>query len=170
MRSRVRAVWIAVGGVFTAVLVAVMAIAALAEIPVPGDWRSSRSYGSSIIGATTETTTVTYAITTPRIVVDVSAGIGVRVSTGEPGRLTVRRTLVWDGRGRRFDESWKDGGTLQATMTCGPSVPGASGGCQAEYFLTVPPDVEVLMATHSGPVTCRPSAAGEVTCVRPGTG
>ncbi|GAA4572085.1 hypothetical protein [Planotetraspora kaengkrachanensis] len=158
MRSKVRAAWIAVGGAFTAVVVVAMAVAVLADIRVQPDgdiFRAPSAWGP--VGPTTEITTYAYEIAAPLIVVRTTGNVEVRLVPGTPGRLSVKRTLTWGEAGRRFEESWRDGGMLNAEMSC-------EVDCHAEYVLGVPPGVGVMAGGLSELVPCPRPVNTEISC------
>ncbi|WP_405147094.1 hypothetical protein OG589_06540 [Sphaerisporangium sp. NBC_01403] len=158
MRSTIRTAWIAVGGALTALTVIGMALWAWTDIRLPHDYDFAfpGSYDSSDLGRlTTETSTVTYAITTPLVIVDATGRVGVRFVPGAAGRLSVRRELTWRDGDRRFSEAWESGRTLRVSLTCA-----GGSGCRGDYTLGVPPGVEVLLTTPTGTVRCSPASPG----------
>ncbi|WP_157530056.1 hypothetical protein [Microtetraspora niveoalba] len=166
MRRAVRTRWIAAGAALTVSAVVGMAVAAWSEIRVPHgyDFSFPGSYESSVLDrSTTETRTVTYAVTTPRIIVDVRGRVGVRVAPGVPGRLSVERETTWHGEPPSMRETWESGKTLRAEVTCPREAGRVDPGCRAVYTLSVPPGVAVLVTTPDWTMPCPPAAA-EVTC------
>lgn len=166
MRRKVRTGWIAAGAALTVFAVAGMALAAWSEIRVPRvyDFSFPGSYDSSVLDESrTETRTVTYAITTHRITVDVRGAVTVRVAPGDAGRLTVRRETAWRGEAPSTNETWESGKTLRLAITCGKSLWQAESDCRTDVALSVPPDVEVLVTTPEWTMPCPPAAA-VVTC------
>ncbi|GAA4581559.1 hypothetical protein GCM10023194_13220 [Planotetraspora phitsanulokensis] len=164
MRSKVRAAWIAVGGVFTALVVVAMAVAVLTDIEVQADGDLvSASSASRPVGPTTEITTYAYEIHTQMIVVRTTGNVEVKLEPGTPGRLSVKRTLTWDEAGRHFEEAWRDGGMLNAEMSC-------ATGCHAEYVLGVPPGVGVMAGGPSELVPCPRPVNTEISCSVPPPG
>ncbi|WP_204287483.1 hypothetical protein [Microbispora amethystogenes] len=162
MRTR----WIAAGAALTVSAVVAMALAAWSEIRVPhaSDFSFPGSYRSSVLDQRgTETRTVTYAVTTSRIIVDVRGRIDVRVAPGLPGRLSVRRETTWHGGPPSLSESWESGKTLRAEVTCSRDLGQADTGCRTVYTVSAPPGVGVLVMTPDRTVPCPPATA-EVTC------
>ncbi|GII32591.1 hypothetical protein [Planotetraspora mira] len=161
MRSRVRAAWIVVGGAFTAAVVVAMALAVLTDIRVQPDGdllRSSSEYGP--VGPTTEITTYAYETSTPMIIVRTIGNVEVKLVAGTPGRLSIKRTLTWREEGRRFEESWRDGRTLDVATSC-------ETGCRAEYVLGVPPGVGVMAGGPADLMPCPRPVDAEVECLPP---
>ncbi|MDF5758370.1 hypothetical protein [Spongiactinospora sp. TRM90649] len=166
MRKAVRTWWIAIGAALTAVAVLGIAAAAWSGIRVPRgyDFSFPGSFESSVLDERmTETRTVTYAVTTPQIIVDVQGGATVRVAPGVAGRLTVKRETVWRGGAPSLHETWERGKTLRVEVTCPKEPWTADPACRTGYTLSVPPGVGVLVTTPDWSVSC-PPATKEVTC------
>ncbi|WP_187406049.1 hypothetical protein [Microbispora tritici] len=166
MRRAVRIGWISAGAALTVSVVGAMTWAAWLEIRLPhaGDFSFPGSYRSSVLDQRgTETRTVTYAVTAPRIIVDVRGRVDVRVAPGAPGRLSVRRETTWHGAPPSLSESWESGKTLRAEVTCSPGPGRVDAGCRTVYTLSAPPGVGVLVTTPDRTVPC-PPAATEATC------
>ncbi|MEV0973875.1 hypothetical protein [Microtetraspora glauca] len=164
MRRNVRTGWIATGAALTVSAVVAMALGAWYRLPIPHgyDFSFPGSYDSSVLDqSATETRTVTYAVTTPQIIVDVRGRVDVRVAPGVPGRLTAKRETTWHSGPPSISEAWESGKTLRVKVTC----PGELGdpGCRTDYTLSVPPGVDVLVTTPDWTMPC-PPAATEVTC------
>ncbi|WP_285704587.1 hypothetical protein [Microtetraspora sp. NBRC 16547] len=162
MRTR----WIAAGAALTVSAVVAMALAAWSEIRVPHsyDFSFPGSYQSSVLDQKgTETRTMTYAVTTPQIIVDVRGTVGVRVAPGVPGRLSVKRETTWRGGPPSMSETWEHGKTLRAEVSCPRDLGRTDPDCRTDYTLSVPPGVDVLVTTPDWTMPCPPAAA-EVTC------
>ncbi|GAA3800232.1 hypothetical protein GCM10022226_19720 [Sphaerisporangium flaviroseum] len=169
MRKTIRTCWIATGGMLTTLAVGGMALGAWATIDLPRDYDFTfpGSYDSADLGRQTiETSTVTYAITTPLVIVDATGRVEVRAAPGVAGRLTVRRELTWHDGDREFSETWQDGRTLRVSLACrGPDLP-AEPWCKARYTLAVPPGVKLMLATPRGLAPC-PLTTSEAGCDPP---
>ncbi|MFC4585411.1 hypothetical protein [Sphaerisporangium corydalis] len=166
MRKTVRTVWIAAGGALTALAVIGMALGTWSSISLPHsyDFAFPGSYDSADLGReTSETSTVTYTITAPLVIVDVTGPIGVRVASGTAGRLSVRRELTWVDGDRDFGETWENGRTLRAFLSCDADHATGLPRCHGDYVLRVPPAVDVLLVTSSGTARCTPTPA-EADC------
>lgn len=166
MRRAVRTRWIAAGAALTVSVVVAMASAAWKEIRVPHsyDFSFPGSFESSVLDQRgTETRTVTYAVTTPQIIVDVRGRVDVRVAPGVPGRLSVKRETTWRGGAPSMSETWESGKTLRVEVTCSPDLGTVDSGCRTVYTVSAPPGVGVLVTTPDWTRPCPPAAA-EVTC------
>ncbi|MEU0567334.1 hypothetical protein ABZ297_18390 [Nonomuraea sp. NPDC005983] len=166
MRRAVRVRWIVSGAALTVCTVVAMALSAWSEIRVPhsSDVAFPGSYQSSVLDQRgTETRTVTYAITTPQIVVDVRGRVDVRVAPGVPGRITVQRETTWQGGSPSMSESWESGKTLRVEVTCSRDLGRVDPGCRTVYTLSAPRGVGVLVTTPGWTMPCPPATA-EVTC------
>ncbi len=172
MRNGVRTAWLAAGGVLSVSAVLAMALAVWADIRLPHDYDFTfpGSYDSSLLDRrTSETTTTVYSLAAPRIIVDATGHVGVRVVPGTAGRLSVRREITWALESRGIEETWENGRTLRIRLSCPRDGRSAGGACAADYTLSVPPDVKVVMATLSGVVPC-PRTAAETICRSPSAG
>ncbi|MFF3671942.1 hypothetical protein [Microtetraspora malaysiensis] len=166
MRRAVRTRWIVAGAALTVSAVVAMTLAAWSEIRVPHsyDFSFPGSYQSSVLDQRgTETRTVTYAVTTPQIIVDVRGRVDVRVAPGVPGRLSVKRETTWHGGSPSMRETWESGKTLRVEVACPRDLGREDPGCHTVYTLSAPPGVAVLVTTPGGTMRCPPAAA-EVTC------
>ncbi|OPG05801.1 hypothetical protein [Microbispora sp. GKU 823] len=162
MRTR----WIAAGAALTVCAVVAMALAAWSEIRVPhaSDFSFPGSYKSSVLDQRgTETRTVTYAVTTSRIIVDVRGRVDVRVAPGVPGRLSVKRETTWHGGPPSMSETWESGKTLRVEVTCSRDLGPVDADCRTVYTVSAPPGVGVLVMTPDWTMPCPPTAS-EVTC------
>ncbi|WP_432929592.1 hypothetical protein ACQPZZ_05635 [Microbispora sp. CA-135349] len=162
MRTR----WIAAGAALTGSVVVAMALGAWSQIRVPRsyDFSFPGSYRSSVLDQRgTETRTVTYAVTTPQIIVDVRGRVDVRVAPGVPGRLSAKRETTWHGGPPSTSETWESGKTLRLEVTCFRDLGRADADCGTVYTLSAPPGVGVLVMTPDRTVSC-PPAVSEVPC------
>lgn len=167
MRRAVRTRWITAGAVLTVSAVVAMALAAWTEIRVPHsyDFTFPGSYESSVLDErSTETRTVTYAVTTPQIIVDLRGRVDVRVAPGVPGRITVKRETTWHGGGPpSMSETWESGKTLRVEVTCARGPGRVNPDCHTVYTLSVPSATGVLVTTPDWTMPCSPTPA-EVVC------
>ncbi|GIH63672.1 hypothetical protein [Microbispora siamensis] len=166
MRRAVRTRWIAAGAALTVSAVVAMALAAWTEIRVPHsyDFSFPGSFESSVLDErSTETRTVTYAVTTPQIIVDVRGRVDVRVAPGVPGRLSVKRETTWHGGSPSMSETWESGKTLRVEVSCSRDLGRVDPGCRTVYTVSAPRGVGVLVTTPDWTMPCPPAAA-EVTC------
>ncbi|MFJ2032198.1 hypothetical protein [Streptosporangium sp. NPDC087985] len=166
MRRAARTVWIVGGAALTVSAVLSMALAAWTQIRVPHgyDFSFPGSYQSSLLDqSATETRTVTYAVTTPQIIVDVRGRVDVRVAPGVPGRLSVKRETTWHGGPPSMSETWESGKTLRVEVTCPGELGRVDPDCRTVYTVSTPPGVGVLVTTLDWTMPCPPTPA-EVTC------
>jgi len=166
MPRNVRALWIVVGTVLTVLTVVLTAFGVWSAIRTPRhyDYVYPGSYGAALIDEQTrEVTTTVYRITTPVVIVDATGPVTIRVEHGEPDRLTIRREVSWGRYGRRFDQEWEDGKVLSVKLSCANPRSGRDRGCSADYRLTVPPDVKVLIAGPESSREC-PVTTPETVC------
>lgn len=170
MSRNVRAVWITVGAALTVMTVLTVAVGAWSAIREPRDYDFvyPGTYGASLVSETSrETTTTVYKISTPVVIVDVTGPVAVRVTHGEPDRLTIRRELAWGPGGREFGQHWEEGKVLRVLFTCTGPRAGADLTCSADYSLTVPPGVKVVIAGPNVTRECPVPATGEAVCRPP---
>jgi hypothetical protein len=173
MPRNIRLLWRIWGAVLTVVTVAVMAITAWAQI---SEYRYSDFdrvypgfYGADLVSAETrETSVIVYRITSPVLIVDAEGPVRVSVSRGAGDRLTMRRELAWGRDGRDFHQEWESGKVLRVSLSCAAPYAGAREPCSADYRLTVPPGVKVLVA--DGPATRECPVTGAATVCRPAGG
>ncbi|GII89301.1 hypothetical protein Ssi03_72910 [Sphaerisporangium siamense] len=166
MRRNVRVGWIAAGGLLSASAVLVVALGLWFAVRLPHDYDFALgSYDSADLGRrTTEVSTVTYAITTPVIVVHAAGPVRVMVALGPAGRLAVRREMSWEEGERDFEESWRDGTTLDVRLGCPRPRSGPPGACRATYTLTAPTSARVELRTPSGAATCAAAGPEPAAC------
>ncbi|GII67440.1 hypothetical protein Skr01_75250 [Sphaerisporangium krabiense] len=166
MRRNVRAGWIAAGGLLSASAVLGVALAVWLAVRLPHDYDFALgSYDSADLGRrTTEVSTVTYAITTPVVVVNTAGPVRVLVARGPAGRLAVRREMSWEEGEREFQESWRDGTTLDVRLGCPRPARGTAAPCHATYTLTAPASVRVQLVTPSGTATCAAAGPEPAAC------
>ncbi|MEV5411940.1 hypothetical protein AB0K60_24265 [Thermopolyspora sp. NPDC052614] len=169
MPRNIRALWLIVGAALTVITVLLTALGIWSEFREPRDYDYAfpGTYGASLISERSqETTTTVYEITSPVVIVDVTGPVGVRVTRGEPDRLTIRRELTYGPQGREFSQQWLDGKVLHVLFICPGPRAGAGLTCTADYSLTVPPDVKVMIAGPRATHECRLSTA-ETVCRTP---
>ncbi|MFD0890276.1 hypothetical protein ACFQ08_37520, partial [Streptosporangium algeriense] len=158
MRTGVRAGWVIVGGVLSVALVLTLAITAWNHIELPRayDFVYPGSYGSSLIDSQKSPdgeNTKVYSLAAPWVIVDVTGPVGVSVTPGTAGRLTVRQRFAPAQVSHRMREVWEKGKTLRVSLDCadyGPPWASSFQPCRADYALAVPPGVKVVVATRSG--------------------
>ncbi|GAA3137622.1 hypothetical protein [Streptosporangium carneum] len=170
MRKGVRTGWLVAGGLLSvsAVLGIALAIWAGIRLPRAYDFSFPGSYDSSVLEKRSSVTTV-YSLRAPMIIVDVAGRVGVRVVPGTPGRLEVRREVSGADGSYGLEEAWQDGRTLRIALDCPDDGP-EGGDCLADYTLSVPRGVEVLMATVTRAVPCRLTASETVCRPAPSNG
>ncbi|GGM68552.1 hypothetical protein GCM10010106_13260 [Thermopolyspora flexuosa] len=159
MPRNIRLLWRVWGTVLTAVTVGVVALTAWAQIAEYRHGTYERVqpgvYGAELLSAESrESTTVVYRIGTPVVIVEADGPVKVNVSRGERERLTVRRELAWGARGREFHQEWEGGKVLRITYSCPAPFAGSPDLCSADYHLTVPPDVRVVVANGTATRDC----------------
>ncbi|WP_405087127.1 DUF4097 family beta strand repeat-containing protein [Microbispora sp. NBC_01389] len=116
-------------------------------------------------GAKTEDQAQTYQRPVSWVELDLDAG-HIEVSAGEPGEVSVRRTLHWRSGKPTIREEWH-GDTLRLLAQC----PEDQHDCAADYTVRVPAGVPVQADTDAGDLTVRDltgevrlhTGAGEVT-------
>jgi hypothetical protein len=166
MPRNIRAVWLIVGVALTVFTVLVAAVGIWSGFREPRDYDFAfpGEYGASLISERSqETTTTVYRITSPVVIVDATGPVGVRVTRGEPDRLTIRRELTWGRHGREFSQQWLDGKVLRVLFTCPGQRTDVNLTCTADYSLTVPADVDVMIASPRATRQC-PLTATETVC------
>lgn len=121
-----------IGLVFTALVVAVVALSVEQELSASG--RRDAGGDTALISATrSETVTEVYRFSAPDLIVRASGDVTVELRTGPAGQLTVRREVTWSGASPDITQSWT-GRTLRMDVRC---------LCTVLYTLTVPPGVPV---------------------------
>ncbi|MFF4990670.1 hypothetical protein ACFY19_26050 [Streptosporangium saharense] len=174
MRTGVRTGWIVGGGALSVALVLALAIAVWSEIELPRayDFAYPGSYGSSLVESQESSDgrdTRVYSLAAPWVIVDVSGPVGVSVTPGTAGRLTVERKVTPVLGSHMMRETWEKGKTLRVSLDCpggGPPWEPLSP-CQADYALGVPPGVKVVVVTDSGTVPCPLTPAARTVCRAP---
>ncbi|MFF4411460.1 hypothetical protein ACFYY8_02965 [Streptosporangium sp. NPDC001559] len=173
MRTGVRAAWIVVGGALSVALVLGLAVTTWGQIELPRayDFVYPGSFGSSLIESRETSdgeSTKVYSLAAPWVIVDVTGPVGVSVTPGTAGRLTVRQKLTSTQVSRTMREVWEKGKTLRVDLDCpGYGPPWApSPPCRADYTLAVPPGVKVVVVTRSGTIPC-PLTSERTVCRSP---
>lgn len=171
MSRKTRTVWIIVGTALTLVTVGAIAFGIWSagtttgtRTPFDHHFDHPGSYDSSLVSEhSTATTTTVYTISTPVVIVDVQGPVAIRVNRGDPGRLSIHREMTWNRQVPEVFQSWDEGKILRIRFTCAGPRAGADLTCSADYTLTVPPDVKVMLA---GPNTTRecPLTTTETLC------
>lgn len=127
--------WLAIGGVFTVLAIAVGSLSA-------AGW----------LGFRTETQDETYRQEVTKISLDVGTG-DLTLAPGDAGAVAVHRRLFWSYSKPTIDEHW-DGSTLRVTARCRALV-SLGPGCGVDYTVAVPEGIAVEAHTSTGDVSVR---------------
>ncbi|MEU4533857.1 hypothetical protein AB0G15_03215 [Streptosporangium sp. NPDC023825] len=132
-RNNARTAWLITGGTLTTLTVAFTALAAWAEIMT--------------VPPTSEIMTQSWALTSPKIVVEAAGHVNISVVPGAAKRLGLERTLFWTRDRPVVTEEW-DGRTLEIDVRCPGGEPPGGPACQADYVLSVPAATGVEAASR----------------------
>ncbi|MDX6741722.1 DUF4097 family beta strand repeat-containing protein [Actinocorallia sp. A-T 12471] len=73
---------------------------------------------------------------------------GLDISPGEPGKISIERTVRWALTRPEITEEWTDG-TLRLRVHC----PTRIGACDASYTLRIPPTTHLKIRASTAPIT-----------------